>query len=521
MRTSIRTKLTTAMLVLVGVAMLAVMGIAAVVLTEVSQKTSDAAQAVSREAIAAALERQGQSLAETLSNQLHQPLERRDRAAVTGLLADVLVAEDVASVRIIDPEGYLFADGSPSPEREQILQDPLEPESVEFADLLGTLRIRKWILTDDGFLGQIQLELKMTHGRLLQQALSTAVSEEQASGLKRLVQTALTVTVILLAVAVVASRKIGMRFTEPIEALHAAADRVARGDLTARVDVRSDDELGELASSFNTMVQEVETARTNADERARMSHELELAANLQLSLLPPSPAHPDFRFAGRMKPADEVGGDFYDVLPGPDNALWITIGDVSSHGLGAGIVMMLTQSAYGALFQADPRMSPDEAYRHVNRRLSEALSERLKDNKYVTGLLMTYRGNGRFLFVGGHEWPLVLRRDTGKVERVEAVGPWIGIVPELPEVPVHELTLRPGDIMCLYSDGIIEAATSDGEQFDLDRLEALFEAEGRRGAELEAVADHIMGEVAAFATVQDDDQTLLLVEYRKTDPASA
>src|SRR5690606_26988923 len=107
-------------------------------------------------------------------------------------------------------------------------------------------------------------------------------------------------------------------------------------------------------------------------------------------------------------------------------------------------------------FHGSPDAEPSDVYRHVNRTLRQNVTRRLEDNKYVTAQLLSYQGNGDFSCAGGHEWPVVYRAGARKTELIEAAGPWLGIVDELNEVPTSTLALQPGDILCLYSDGIIE-----------------------------------------------------------------
>jgi serine phosphatase RsbU (regulator of sigma subunit) len=213
-----------------------------------------------------------------------------------------------------------------------------------------------------------------------------------------------------------------------------------------------------------------------------------------------------------MQPAEEVGGDFYDVLHNErSRALWVTIGDVSGHGVPAGLVMLMTQSAFAAYFRANPLARPDEVIRGVNDLLSEQIGVRLRDNKYVTGLLLQHAGAGRFVYAGAHEWPLIWRKSSGKSEVLEAPGPWLGIKRDLDDIPVSSFNLAPGDVLCLYSDGLIEARDQQGELFDMDRLASALELAAIRRDSLQAMADDVLHAVAAHAHTREDDWTLLLI----------
>jgi sigma-B regulation protein RsbU (phosphoserine phosphatase) len=192
-------------------------------------------------------------------------------------------------------------------------------------------------------------------------------------------------------------------------------------------------------------------------------------------------------------------------------SLWVTIGDVSGHGVPAGLVMLMTQSAFAAYFRANPLARPDEVIRGVNDLLAEQIGVRLRDNKYVTSLLLTHAGAGRFVYAGAHEWPLIWRKNERKTEYLEAPGPWLGIKRELDDIPVSSLSLGHGDLLCLYSDGLIEARDEHGTLFDVERLSAALEQAAERHEALQDIADAVIDAVARYAKQREDDWTLLLI----------
>lgn len=311
-------------------------------------------------------------------------------------------------------------------------------------------------------------------------------------------------------------------------AFESAFTRLGSGDLSFRLDAVGDDAMRAMVQSYNEMAETLQEslkkrevaeaeARKLALEQERLGRELEIAATIQLAMLPRAPRHPGFEFAGCMRPAHEVGGDFYDVLtrPGAD-PLWITIGDVSSHGLGSGLVMMIAQAAFQAVFEANPGLPADEVLRRVNRIVHTNATTRLGSRHYLTGQLLMHRGAGVFDCVGAHLWPLVIDPAKREARRVEVVGPWIGVLPELPTVPVSRLELRTGEVLCLYSDGLTEARDRDGQMYDLDRLTQAAIDRLAAGAPLDAVAAGILSDVESFAPEQDDDRTLLLVRRTGT-----
>lgn len=337
-------------------------------------------------------------------------------------------------------------------------------------------------------------------------------AENKLQGTHRAVWTSSALVAAALLGSVLLALLIGRGVTRSVHVLRDAAHQVAQGSTDVRVELQTKDELAALGHAFNEMTSEIARAREGLREQTRMTRDLEIAAGIQSALLPPSLLHPELEFAGRMQPAEEVGGDFYDVLCDDRNrALWVTIGDVSGHGVPAGLVMLMTQSAFAAYFRANPLARPDEVIRGVNDLLNEQIGVRLKDDKYVTGLLLQHTGAGRFVYAGAHEWPLVWRKATGKSEMLEAPGPWLGIKRDLDDIPVSSLALNRGDLLCLYSDGLIEARDAKGELFDMDRLAKALEEAARDNESLQAIADDVLRAVALHAHEREDDWTLLLI----------
>lgn len=303
--------------------------------------------------------------------------------------------------------------------------------------------------------------------------------------------------------------------TRRVTMLRDVALQVGQGNLSMRIHVSSKDELGTLSQAFNQMIGELSQARQSLGNQIRMARELEIAASLQQALLPPVPEHPDFEFVGRMRPADEVGGDFYDVLrDGATDHLWITIGDVSGHGLDAGLVMLMTQSAFASQFRASALACPSVALRNVNELLCENIATRLKDKKYVTAQVFTYRGDGLFLCAGAHQPVLVYRAKIRQCEIIDVPGPWLGIDPTASNIPVVKVCLEPGDILCLYTDGLPEARNDAGELYDVPRFASLIATAIQQNSELGRVADMVIRNVEEHTATQEDDWTLLLVRRR-------
>ncbi|MGC4092948.1 MAG: PP2C family protein-serine/threonine phosphatase [Polyangiaceae bacterium] len=260
---------------------------------------------------------------------------------------------------------------------------------------------------------------------------------------------------------------------------------------------------------LRAMVEE-ETRRERA-ERARLENELALAARIQTGILPRHTTVPGLLVASRMLPATEVGGDYFDVIPTPGGA-WFAIGDVSGHGVAAGLVMLMTQSIVAAVTEVEPDCKPSVAWNHLNRVLYQNVRERLQQDEHATLTLLRYTGRGRFTFAGAHEDIIVIRA-SGMIEALHTPGIWTGITPTpAPDVVRDsELVLGPGDTLLLYTDGVIEAANSRGELFGIERL--LHQLEGANARSPDELVEHVLEAVQAWESQQRDDITLLALRY--------
>lgn len=367
----------------------------------------------------------------------------------------------------------------------------------------------EWFRLQQDKLNQIGSVERELHGRV------GAVAQQRIRETRRAELTSAGLVAAVIFVSVLLAWVIARGITRRVVALRNVAEQVGQGNLAIRIDVTSKDELGALGTAFNEMIAEIGRARLALSNQVRMARELEIAASLQQALLPPAPDHPDFDFAGRMLPADEVGGDFYDVLRDSSSDMWVTIGDVSGHGLDAGLVMLMTQSAFASQFRASPTTPPSHTIRNVNRLLCENIAQRLKDRKYVTAQIFAYRGQGRFVCAGAHQPTIVYRAKQKRCEVLEISGPWLGIDPTVQDIPEGQVDMGPGDILCLYTDGLSEARNEQGQLFDLPRLVELLGSTAAGTDNLDEIADTVFKVINEYAHLHDDDWTLLLVRRRQ------
>jgi serine phosphatase RsbU (regulator of sigma subunit) len=247
------------------------------------------------------------------------------------------------------------------------------------------------------------------------------------------------------------------------------------------------------------------------DELQIAKREMEIARQIQTALLPRVVDVPGFEVAAVMRPAEEVGGDYYDVRPLDDGG-WIAIGDVSGHGLDAGLVMMMIQVAVASLVQETPGDVADVArvVTALNRVIYENVHDRMQLSKHATFSLLRLFSDGRVLVAGAHEELLVLRKQSGACERIPTAGAWLGILPDVTHcVTAASHRLDRGDVLLLHTDGIPEAASKTGELFGKDRLERLLLAGAERP--MTELCEAAVRDALGFATPQADDMTVVAI----------
>jgi PAS domain S-box-containing protein len=254
-----------------------------------------------------------------------------------------------------------------------------------------------------------------------------------------------------------------------------------------------------------------EVLLSTAVNTARMEEELAIARRVQTSLLPVDPVLAGLDIATAMVPATEVGGDYFDIRPTLDGG-FITIGDVSGHGLDAGLVMLMVQSALAAIVTSRPNTSPRELLSLLNQVLFDNIARRLSRKDYVTLCALRYARGGVVTYAGSHQDILVYRAQSGRVERIKTLGPWLGIREDVRAITVDSMfRLHDRDVMLLFTDGIVEAMDRHGEQLGMSRLcSALEEVHAEAPS---VIRDHIVRHVHNWMFEQEDDVTLLVARY--------
>lgn len=252
-----------------------------------------------------------------------------------------------------------------------------------------------------------------------------------------------------------------------------------------------------------------ETALRERLAREQLQGELAIGRRIQTALIPKRIAVPGLEIAAGMVPADQVGGDYYDIVPTTDGC-WLAIGDVTGHGLLAGMIMLMIQSAVSTLVEVSPDCSPARLVSQLNAVLTRNIRARLCESEHATFVAMRYRSDGRVTMAGAHEELVVYRAAERRCERLAQDGIWIGIAENIEASTSDQtFTLSPGDVLLLYTDGLIEARSATNEEFGLERVEQILVASANAPAQL--IYDQLLAAAREWTPVQQDDITLLVL----------
>ena len=288
-----------------------------------------------------------------------------------------------------------------------------------------------------------------------------------------------------------------------------ALRRIAGGDLGGRVAERSCLEFSELSDNINATVVALRDA---AEERVRrIEAELELGRTIQRAALPADfPSEEGWRLAASMRPAREVGGDFYDFFPLGETHRAFLVADVSGKGVTGALYMMNAKTLLKDALLADPERDPAAALTRANAELCRNNPAEMFVTAWVGVLDLE---TGRLAFANaGHNPPLRLRAGAAPEWIREKSGCPLGCF-EGVAYKRRELALGPGDALFLYTDGVTEAMDLAGALFGEDRLASTLAAAGSRVPRALDVAVHAAVSAFAAGAPRADDLTMLAVQW--------
>ncbi|MFC2159059.1 PP2C family protein-serine/threonine phosphatase, partial [Acidobacteriota bacterium] len=306
--------------------------------------------------------------------------------------------------------------------------------------------------------------------------------------------------------------------TSAVKALKRGTRSIAAGQLDTRLVIPNEDELGELAHSFNSMAVSIKKGREEAIEREKLEQELKTARQIQERLLPNKmPKVFGFEIAGTSLPSLQVGGDYFDFLDMGGTHLGIAIGDVSGKGIPAALLMANLQASLHG--QA---IDPGEVSGVVSR-INDLLVRSTDPHMFTTFIygILDKKESQFTVTNAGHNPPIWLRAGKG-IERIQPHGMVLGFMSDQ-EYHQQSITFAPGDVFVMFTDGVTEAMKPDtgkvedklfGDTRLIEVVESNREGSAReiQSAILKAVYDYEGGRP------QNDDITLVVIKRLKDRP---
>jgi phosphoserine phosphatase RsbU/P len=253
---------------------------------------------------------------------------------------------------------------------------------------------------------------------------------------------------------------------------------------------------------------------SEANEKKRLDHDLEIARDIQRILLPAeAPAVNGFEISGINVPARQVSGDYFDYIKVDEERLGIAIADVSGKGVPASLIMAICRSVLRS--QAAQNPSPSDVLQKVNRQLYPDIKEDMFIS--MAYLILDHARNGVTLSRAGHDAPLLYKCDSQTVTPLKPPGMVVGIdsgsvfdrMTKDVAVPLER-----NDCLVLYTDGVTEALDSEGSEFGIDRTIQSVRASADHGAQ--AIITRVIDDLRNFVGSQPQNDDITLIAIRKT-----
>jgi serine phosphatase RsbU (regulator of sigma subunit) len=271
---------------------------------------------------------------------------------------------------------------------------------------------------------------------------------------------------------------------------------------------------------FHALAQHIAIALENASlnlqavEKAQLQNSLEIAAEIQSGLMPQKPPEvPGLDVFGWYRPADHAAGDFYDFVKTRSGGLAVVVGDVTGHGIGPALITATAQAG----LRSYVKVLPDPG--GIVTMLNQDLSERMEVGMFLTLFLGVIGDDGHVQVVNaGHSPPLLYRKSTGTIETIDGTGPALGMIEEFEYVAGAPITLAPGDVLLVFTDGLTEARrpSNPDRMFGESGVRAVLSDVGHGGGSARELCETLVENVLKFSdNYREDDMTVLAV--RRTE----
>jgi len=436
---------------------------------------------------------------------------------LTHLVSEVSQLPNVLHLRLVNRE-YVVIASTEAGEVDQTT-DPEDPEAIApLRELATVLSTREPVSVEEH--GKNGHTLRMIAPMfVLDQPAAVAEIEFSLASLDQklaLLRTQGLLIGILLVVLISLGLIAGLNrlVIAPLRRLTATTQQIAAGSY-APVGVKNDglkDEVGKLYLAIDQMAAELQEQQKQLLEQQRYRQELEMGTKIQQSMLPQTPPVIEgLDIAFYLKPADEVGGDYYDLVPLESKRLAVAIGDVNGHGLGAALLMAMAKSAFHMQVGRDPDAAT------VITGLNEMVFSATAERRFMTFFYALIDLQERRIHYtnAGHHYPYQLQSRDGRLVSLKPSAYPLGVRPNT-QFPVREASIGPGDVLVFYTDGIIEAKNPQGDEFGFERLEELIWLHQRHTAA--KIREAILASLRDFQAgqPQDDDVTLMVLKLDGT-----
>ncbi len=303
-----------------------------------------------------------------------------------------------------------------------------------------------------------------------------------------------------------------VEFIHPIQKIMHEMKALLTGKRYRRVYTKRMDEIGVIGHFFNEITQNLERISHDLTEHKRISKELDVAHQIQQNLLPKAaPQIPDLDIVAKTKPAEEIGGDSFDFMETEEN-LFFYIGDVTGHGVPAGLVMIMVDTLLDTFI--DKGMNTKDVLINTNKYLEPKLSATM----FMTMVMFRWEKKTEKLFYcgAGHEHVIIFRQKTGTCDVFPSGGIALGMVPDNTALLKEtEIRFEKGDTLVLYTDGVSEGENPRGELYGLKRIQEITQKYGRLETSsllFEEISKHFSNFLEGH--IQDDDMSLMILKYK-------
>jgi len=350
----------------------------------------------------------------------------------------------------------------------------------------------------------------------LQASLSRAEERSRAARNRMLL-----VSLVVLGIGIVLAALQGVRLAQPIKQLTYQAERIAAGDLQARVAEDRGDELGVLARAFNKMANEIRDLLVEQGKKASLEKEMELARQVQQAMLPPHTldSHGNLKIVGYCMPASSCGGDWWTYRKLENGRMLLVVGDATGHGIHSAMIAATARGAVEALSGIDERLLTPE---QVLKAIDSAIRQVGEHNVLMTAFSAVFDSTNGILHYAnaGQNFPYVMKLGGTRILEdasiIAASGNPLGDRNIEVEIRRGSLQLRPGDLFVCFTDGLVERANKTGKLFGDRRLrQALTGQPLPDGPSLVSLRDRVISivETHADGALADDDITFVLCQF--------